>query len=325
MTKSILGRNIHLAGLRYFYEVARVGSFRGAADHLHVAASAINRQVQILEEELGCALFDRGRGRAGITLTAAGQILQNDVRAAMDSIEHACSEITALHGLRRGHVEIGINEGFASAFFPRFLTQFSALHPAITFDVRVDSSPALIDMLMDNQIELVLAYNPPPRFGVEILAQFEVDTMVMMHKSHPLAGKAVLTGKDLGGHQLLLPSSDLGSRRYLDELLVSHNVQTHAVLTTNSYSFRQRAVMENLGIMVMCFHPVHRVDCGPDVVFRTIEDKSMPQQHLICCKKSGRGLTPASTLIAAQLKLALDQGTIPEARGQRHAARLKIA
>jgi DNA-binding transcriptional LysR family regulator len=314
MTKGLLGRNIHLAGLRYFFEVARVGSFRGAAEQLHVAASAINRQVQILEEELGCALFDRGRGRAGLRLTAAGQILLDDVRAAMDSIEHACSEITALHGLRRGNVEVGINEGFASAFFPKFLTHFSGMHPAIVFDVRVDSSPALIDMLMDNELELVLAYNPPPRFGVQMLARYVVDTMVMMHKSHPLATKKTLTSFDLGGQSLLLPSSDLGSRRYLDELLVPRNILPKSILTTNSYSLRRQAVMEKLGIMVMCFHPIHRIECGPDVVFRVIKDRSIAQQELVCCKKAGRELTAATTLFAAQLKAALDQGGTPEVK-----------
>lgn len=307
MTKSIHGKNIHLAALRYFYEVARTGSFRGAAERLHIAASAVNRQVQILEEEFGCALFDRSRGRGGVTLTAAGQILLRDVRAAMELIEHASNEITALHGLRRGNVQVGINEGFATAFFPRFIAQFHDLHPAITFDVRVGSSPLLIDKVMDNELDIVLAYNPPPRFGVEILSDYQVETMIMMHKSHPLARKPSLTIFDLDGYDLLLPSRDVGSRRYLDELLVSKNIEPRHVLTTNSYAMRQKAVMENLGIMVMCFHPVHRIDCGPDAVLRTVEDDTIARQQLVLCKKGGRELSPAATLMVAQLQRALEE------------------
>ena len=189
MTKSIHGRNIHFNGLRYFFEVAVTGSFRGAADRLHVAASAINRQVQILERELGCALFERGRGRGGVNLTAAGLILLKDVRAAMDAVEHGCNEIAALHGLRRGHVEIGINEGFATAYFPRFLAQFNKLHPEITFRVAVGGSRALIDWLLDSSCELVLAFNPPLRVGIEVLWRMDVETKLMMHKSHPLAAR----------------------------------------------------------------------------------------------------------------------------------------
>ena len=45
--------------LRYFDEVARQGSIRRAADQLHVAASAVNRQILKLEDELGVPLFER--------------------------------------------------------------------------------------------------------------------------------------------------------------------------------------------------------------------------------------------------------------------------
>lgn len=312
-TTSIRGRNIHFTALRYFHEVATAGSFRGAAERLHVAASAVNRQVQILEEQFGCALFDRARGRAGITLTSAGRILLDDVQAAMDSIAHACDEITALHGLRRGHVEVGVNEGFTSSFFPRFISGFRAQHPEITFNLWVDASPMLNDMVMDNRLEIALAYNPPPRFGIETLADFEVDTMVMMHKDHPLAGRQRLTTRDLEGQDLLLPAPGSASRIYLDKLLVARNIRTRTVLTTNSYNLRLQAVRENLGIVVMCFHPVHQLECGPDAVLRAIRDTDIAPQRLVCYKKKGRELTPASTLLANQLTQALAAGATVDA------------
>jgi DNA-binding transcriptional LysR family regulator len=314
MATSIRGRNIHFTALRYFYEVAQAGSFRGAADALHVAASAVNRQVQILEQGFGCALFDRARGRAGISLTAAGRILLNDVQSAMDSIEHACDEITALHGLRRGHVEVGVNEGFTSSFFPKFLARFREEHPQITFNLWVDASPNLNEMVMDNRLEIAVAYNPPARFGLEVLAEFEVDTMVMMHRDHPLAAKAELTVSDLAGQDLLLPAMGVASRSYLDNMLVAKNVRTRTVLTTNSYNMRLQAVREKLGIVVMCFHPVHRLECGPEAVLRVLREPSAPAQRLMVYKKKGRELTPASLLLAAQLTSALEAGAELEAQ-----------
>lgn len=305
MASSIRGRNIHFSALRYFFEVAMAGSFRGAADRLHVAASAVNRQVQILEEEFGCALFDRARGRAGITLTAAGRILLDDVRSAMASIEHACDEITALHGLRRGHVEVGVNEGFTSAFFPKFLADFRARHPQITFNLWVHPSPTLSDMLLDNRLEIALGYNPPPSLGIETLAEYEVDTMVMMHKDHPLAAKPELDPHDLEEQDLLLPAPGTASRIYLDNLLVAQDLRARSVLTTNSYNMRLQAVRENMGIVVMCFHPVHQLECGPEAVLRPIRHTSLPPQRLVCYRKKGRELTPAASLLARRLTEAL--------------------
>jgi len=57
----------HLRILRYVDEVARTGSIRKAADQLNVTASAVNRRIMDLEEELGAQLFER-RPR-GVRLT----------------------------------------------------------------------------------------------------------------------------------------------------------------------------------------------------------------------------------------------------------------
>lgn len=305
MVKSISGRNIHFNSLRYFYEVATAGSFRGAAERMHIAASAINRQVQILEDELGCALFERSRGRGGASLTAAGRILLADVRTAIDAVERGCSEIAALHGLRRGHVEIGANEGFASAFLPRFLSDFNREYPEITFEVRVGGSRTLVDWLADNEVEIALAFNPPLQVGIEVLLQVDVETKLMVHRSHPLASKDHVEIADLAGCNMVMPSTDLIAHRYIQEMLRANKVQVRPTVTSNSHTFMQRAVLENLGVRVVSSHPVQDVDWGPDVVFRPLRDRTVLQEQLICCKKELRELSPATKVLARRLVAAL--------------------
>ena len=48
----------HLRFLNYVDEVARAGSIRQAADRLHIAASAVNRRVLDIEDELGTPVFE---------------------------------------------------------------------------------------------------------------------------------------------------------------------------------------------------------------------------------------------------------------------------
>ena len=59
--------------LRYFMAVARLGSIRAASGQLNVAQSAVSRQVQALEHQLGTVLFDRLPN--GVVLTQAGTVL----------------------------------------------------------------------------------------------------------------------------------------------------------------------------------------------------------------------------------------------------------
>ena len=61
---------MHARVLRYLDEVVRRGSIRKAAEHLHVAPTAVNRQILDLEAELGTPLFERIHKRLRLTPTA---------------------------------------------------------------------------------------------------------------------------------------------------------------------------------------------------------------------------------------------------------------
>jgi DNA-binding transcriptional LysR family regulator len=64
---------MELRTLRYFAQVAKVGTVSGAADALHVTQPGLSRQLRQLERQLGVPLFDRSGGR--LTLSAAGRDL----------------------------------------------------------------------------------------------------------------------------------------------------------------------------------------------------------------------------------------------------------
>jgi DNA-binding transcriptional LysR family regulator len=104
----------HLRIMRYVDEVARTGSIRKAADHLNVTASAVNRRIMDLEEELGAQLFER-RPR-GVRLTAAGELFVHYLREQDGSIERMKSQIEDLKGLRRGTVRIACSQAPRARF-----------------------------------------------------------------------------------------------------------------------------------------------------------------------------------------------------------------
>lgn len=59
-----------------FIETANAGSFSKAAKALYIAPSSLIQQIDLLEQRLGIALFDRTR--QGVTLTKAGESLYDD-------------------------------------------------------------------------------------------------------------------------------------------------------------------------------------------------------------------------------------------------------
>src|ERR1700748_1024706 len=125
----------HLRFLRYVDEVARAGSIRRAAEQLHVTASAVNRRIMDLEEELGAPLFER-RPR-GVRLTAAGEVFVNYLRQQVSEVERMKAHIAYLKGMRRGTVRIACSQALALEFLPRQIGEFRKRHSFVSFDVKV--------------------------------------------------------------------------------------------------------------------------------------------------------------------------------------------
>src|ERR1700736_862985 len=120
--------------LRYFSATAHSRSIRAAADQLHVSPSAISRQIAKLEHELRTPILDR---RAqGVTLTAAGEILQAKFEGMMREFERVTSHIAALQDLQAGTVDISCFQTAIESLVAPVIHRFHVQYPSVSFNVR---------------------------------------------------------------------------------------------------------------------------------------------------------------------------------------------
>lgn len=87
----------HLAALE---AVAIEGSFRGAGVRLGYAQPAISQQIAALEQAVGARLVERRRGRGGIALTDAGELLLRHATDIGQRLRAARAELSALQSER---------------------------------------------------------------------------------------------------------------------------------------------------------------------------------------------------------------------------------
>lgn len=80
-----------LNALRAFEAAARLLSISQAAAELHVTHGAVSRQIRVLEEQLGVALFDKD-GR-GVKLTDAGVRLRDVASESFERLRTTCAEL----------------------------------------------------------------------------------------------------------------------------------------------------------------------------------------------------------------------------------------
>ena len=147
-------RPISAGHLRAFDAVARHLNFRAAAEELSLTQSAVSRQIQALEEEVGTALFLR-HTRA-VELTSAGSQLLRAAGMALERIDAAVRQIRQSAG--RKSVAITTWASFASMWLIPRLEAFQREHPDI--DIRIDASDAAVD-LSTADVDLALRYAVP--------------------------------------------------------------------------------------------------------------------------------------------------------------------
>ncbi|GKS84042.1 LysR family transcriptional regulator [Acidovorax sp. SUPP1855] len=147
-------RPVAVGHWRAFLAVARHLNFRAAAEELSLTQSAVSRQIQALEEEVGVPLFLR-HTRA-VELTSAGAQLQRAVAPALERMD-ACVRLVRQTAGRKS-VAITTWASFASMWLIPRMEEFQRENPDI--DIRIDASDVAVD-LETADVDLALRYSLP--------------------------------------------------------------------------------------------------------------------------------------------------------------------
>jgi DNA-binding transcriptional LysR family regulator len=282
-----------------FQEVARSGSIRAAAERLFVTPSALSRELQKLEEDLGAALFER-RSR-GMVLTAAGKIYLNHVRDVLNGVERMRSELDALQNLHRGHVSMLSVEGYASDFLAPSIAQFQDRYPNITFSLHITSASAVTAGISGGEADIGLVFSLEPTEEMHSVLHLHVPLLAVMAPTHPLARKKSLTLSQLATQRLALPDTTFGVRRLID--LQSHmsKVNLAPALEANSLAVLRGFVRNGGGIALLSRMSVRNELARKQLVAVPLDDPLLCQGGIDVCVLSRRKLPVAAAAFLEHL------------------------
>lgn len=217
--------------LRYFLEVARCGSLTEASARLHVAASALSRQIQGLESSLGTTLFERHA--RGMVLTEAGEVLALHARRAQLDAERALDEIGALRGLRAGQVRLATSDAFANEFVPQLCTDFQRTHQGIQFSVQVLPTALVPAAVRAATADIGLCFSRAPEKDIDVAYRQRAPVLALMPPGHGLAGARRLSLADMVGYPLALPPHETTVRQLVDIVASRLGLRLTPVLESN--------------------------------------------------------------------------------------------
>ena len=204
-----------------FLRVADAGSFNRAAEECYITPTAVIKQINLLEGELGVRLFDRSH--RGLTLTPAGRSLYRDtkyiIQYCRDSVTRAKNAMQAETSV----VRIGSSPMTPAQLLMRLWSRVNELCPDIKFQiVPFENTPENAREILGNlgkNIDVVGGIFDETMLGLYGCDGLELSRepfccAVSVH--HRLAAKDLLRVSDLYGENLLLMRR--GWSRYVDRL-----------------------------------------------------------------------------------------------------------
>ena len=248
---------MNLRQLQYFVEVSELESVTKAAERLHVAQPALSRHMRTLERDLGVRLFARD-GR-GITLTNAGVVFRERVRAVLRELDRAQMEVKALSRSPGGRIDLGMPFSISQALTRNLVQRVLHELPDVSLRVIDGWTGFIIEWLLRGRLDLGVIYDYTLKSDVLRIEPLAVEEHFLVCASgDPLAGRGRITLADVAGLPLALPSREHGLRVAVEQIMQTIGRVPH-IHTELEFDRRPQAVRPGRRRL---HHPAARRDRG---------------------------------------------------------------
>lgn len=293
----------HLRSLTAVAEVARSGSIRRAAERLNITPSALTRQIQDIEYELGTPIFERLA--QGMRLNAAGELLARHIRDQAADLDRVRSQIADLSGVRRGHVALACSQAFVTRMIPEEVETYRAQFPQVAFTVQVRDHVQAVAALVSFEADLALILQPPPSAELHALYAGRQSLCALMRASHPLASEdGPIRLRDCLAHALALPDRSLAIRHHIEQALARRGIEMRATVESGSLEFLRDVVLRE---DVVSFQVPSGIPDDPRLRSRLIDARDLEPMSVVLAQLRGRLLPVAASKFADQLAARLNR------------------
>jgi DNA-binding transcriptional LysR family regulator len=288
---------------RYFQEVASQGSLRKAAEALHVSASAIDRQIIQAERALDIKLFERLP--AGLKLTAAGELMLDDVRRWQKEYARTVERVDELRGLRRGHVGVALVNALSEGIIPQAITRIANEYPHLTFDFEVLPNREVANRVAAAAVDVGILFEPVENAALEKRISVDSPVGVALPTHHPLRSEVRLSLSQILPYPQILPGEPLMVRERAVRLYARHRVNYRQFVTCNDIKLMRSLVRGGAGVGIMSL-----IDVASDVdegrlSFVPLAGRESNPLTLALCVAPRRQLSRAAHLVIERLVAAL--------------------
>ncbi len=285
---------LNVGRLKVLCEVARRGSFSGAADALSYTQSAVSQAIARLEAEIGATLIVRDR--TGVRPTAAGASLVEHAEAIFARIEAAETQLAAVLGIRAGRLRMASFPSAGATLMPQAIAGFRAGHPDVALTLAEGEPEDIAPRLRAGEFDLALLFEFPgasERHGARLRTQLllEDPMLVALPAEHALADKPALTLADLRDEAWVQTSDSSPCARHVVRLCLAAGFEPKVTFESDDYETVQGLVAAGVGVALIPRLALTHVH--PGIVVRALAPRP-PSRRVVAATLTAAGVAPAA-------------------------------
>jgi DNA-binding transcriptional LysR family regulator len=267
---------MELRQLRYFIAVAEELHFGRAAAKLKMTQPPLSQQIQLLESNLGVALFHRTKRR--VELTATGQSFLTEARAIVARAEAAVGIVQRIHRGEAGRLSVGWKPWADLTALPPMIRAFCERYPDVQLEIHSLTVDEQVSALLSGTLDvgfIVRPHDGSPSFdNSELATRFLVrqSLAVAVPKSHKFASERRIRPAGLSNEPYILFRRDSSPvfYDYLISLYQRHGLSLNVRHEADHPSTVLGLVAAGLGITILPYTAYSRTS---DVVFCRLPER----------------------------------------------------
>jgi LysR family transcriptional regulator, nitrogen assimilation regulatory protein len=285
-----------LRQLRYFVGIVQAGSLSRAADHLHVAQSAISHHLATLESELDRELVTRGP--KGIVLTEAGRVLYRHAEAILRQVESAKHDAMSALNVPSGRVAIGFPITLATILGYELFARIRSAYPQILLYLTDGSGALLRERLVNGRLDIAILFTSRPERGlvIEPLLLEELIYVTADSDTSPIRIADAAQGP------LIIPGPGSGSQRSAQDAFEKHGLTITSIAEIETLTTLRRVIASGMGNAILSWSALYDSGGKTALNYRRFADAKLTRTAALCFSEVTQR-SPAIEAVALTLKL----------------------
>ena len=317
--------------LRHFLLLAERRHYGRAASALRLTQPALSKSIRRLEDVYGARLLVRGR--SGVALTQAGEMLLRHAKLADRELALARDELDSVRAGDEGEVVVGAAISLAYRFLPTASSRFFDRHPHAKMRVVTGLNDTLVLNLISGDVDVVVSAYAGPGQHEQLVYEdlFTDEATVVVRTGHPLLKSRRVSIKTLSKYPWVLYGNDVLSTQYVKAAFVKAGLTPPAtVIESNSADYNKSLLAMSDFVGYLPFE-VFRAEHEDKILGRLPVSSLTWQRHIGLIYRRGGSLPPAASALidemralAGQIRDAKQAWTYPGLRPPRKSATRRL-